>query len=59
MLLPTDALSPLFQAALEATEESVYNALLRAVTTSGSGHTVEAIPTDRLRQMLASGRATP
>jgi D-aminopeptidase len=58
-LLPTDALSPLFQAALEATEESVYNALLRAATTSGSGHTVEAIPTDRLREVLKSRRATP
>ena len=28
-LLPTEAVSPLFEAALEATEEAVYNALLR------------------------------
>jgi len=51
--LPTDALSPLFQAALETTEEAVLNALLRATTLSGSGRTVEAIPLDRLRAVLA------
>jgi D-aminopeptidase len=57
-LLPTDALSPLFQAALEATEEAVLNALLRATTVTGSGRTVEAIPIDRLRAVLAQhGRA--
>jgi D-aminopeptidase len=56
--LPTDALSPLFEAALEATEEAVLNALLRATTLSGSGRTVEAIPIDRLRAVLAKhGRA--
>ena len=31
-LLPTDAVSPLFQAVLEATEEAVYNSLLKATT---------------------------
>jgi D-aminopeptidase len=57
-LLPTDALSPLFQAALEATEEAVLNALLRATTVTGSGRTVEALPIDRLRAVLARhGRA--
>jgi D-aminopeptidase len=57
-LLPTDALSPLFQAALEATEEAVLNALLRATTVTGSGRTVEAIPIDAVRAALAKyGRA--
>ena len=57
-LLPTDALSPLFEAALEATEEAVLNALLRATTVTGSGRTVEAIPIDRVREALAKyGRA--
>jgi D-aminopeptidase len=57
-LLPTDALSPLFQAALEATEEAVLNALLRARTMTGSGRTVEAIPLDQVRALLARyGRA--
>jgi D-aminopeptidase len=51
-ILPTDAVSPLFQAALEATEEAVYNALLRATTTTGSGRTLEAIPIDSVREIL-------
>jgi D-aminopeptidase len=51
-LLPTDALSPLFQAALEATEEAVYNSLFQAVTITGNGHTVEAIPIGRVREIL-------
>jgi D-aminopeptidase len=51
-LLPAEALSPLFQAVLEATEEAVYNSLLRATTLSGNGVTVEAIPVDRVRAIL-------
>ena len=59
-LLPTDGLSPLFQAALEATEEAVLNALLRATTVTGSSRTVEALPIDRLRAVLARyGRPAP
>jgi D-aminopeptidase len=51
-ILPTDAASPLFQAALEATEEAVYNALLRATTTTGSGRTLEAISIESVREIL-------
>src|SRR4029077_20239869 len=51
-LLPPDALDGLFEAALEATEEAVYNALLQATTVRGNGHTAEAIPIDRLRELL-------
>jgi D-aminopeptidase len=59
-LLPTDALSPLFEAALEATEEAVLNALLRATTVTGFGRTVEAIPIGRVREALAKyGRPAP
>jgi D-aminopeptidase len=50
--LPTDALDALFEAALEATEEAVYNALLRATTVTGNGHTVDAIPLAPLREIL-------
>lgn len=50
--LPTDALSPLFQAALEATEEAVYNSLFRAETTTSGGRTVEALPLDRVRALI-------
>jgi D-aminopeptidase len=52
LVLPTDALSPLFQAVLEATEEAVYNSLLRATTTTARGRTVEALPVDRVREIL-------
>jgi len=37
-------MSPLFLAVIEATEEAVYNSLLRAKTITGRGHTVEALP---------------
>jgi len=43
--LPNDALSPLFLAAIEATEEAIYNSLLKAETITGyRGRTVEALP---------------
>ena len=53
-LLPAEAISPLFQAVLEATEEAVYNAMLRAETMTGNGITVEALPLDRLRELLVA-----
>ena len=51
-ILPTDAVSPLFQAALEATEEAVYNSLFRATTVKSRGTTAEAIPIERVREIL-------
>lgn len=51
-LLPTDGVSPLFQAVLEATEEAVYNSLLRATTVKSAVGTAEAIPIDRVREIL-------
>ena len=51
-LLPNDAMSPLFQAALEATEEAVYNSLFMATTTTGNGVTVQALPLDEVRRLL-------
>ncbi len=45
-ILPPDAMSPLFQAALEATEEAVYNSLLRAVTVQSKFGVARAIPLD-------------
>jgi D-aminopeptidase len=59
-VLPSERVSPLFQAALEATEEAVDNALLQATTTTGwDGRTVEAIPIDRLREILRRHRMVP
>jgi D-aminopeptidase len=51
-LLPTDGVSPLFQAALEATEEAVYNSLLRATSVTSRVGTAEALPVDRVRAIL-------
>jgi D-aminopeptidase len=42
--LPTDAVSGLFEAVMDATEEAVYNSLLRATDTTGNGRTVRALP---------------
>ncbi|HJT16843.1 MAG TPA: P1 family peptidase [Thermoanaerobaculia bacterium] len=51
-LLPNDAMSPLFLATIEATEEAIVNSLLRATTISGNGHTAEALPIDATREIL-------
>ncbi|HEX9652860.1 MAG TPA: P1 family peptidase [bacterium] len=47
--LQNDAMSSLFLAVVEATQESIYNSLLKATTVTGrNGHKVEAIPIDRV-----------
>ena len=50
--LANDAVSPLFLAVIEATEEAIYNSLFRANTTSGRGKTVEELPLDRTLEIL-------
>jgi D-aminopeptidase len=50
--LANDAMSPLFLAVIEATEEAIYNSLFKATTTTGRGHTVEALPLDRTVEIL-------
>lgn len=53
-LLGEDALSPLFEAAAEATEEAIDDSLLKAQTVTGrDGHVAVAIPISRLREILA------
>ena len=51
-LLPTDGVSPLFQAALEATEEAVYNSLLKATAVSSRFGKADALPIDAVREIL-------
>jgi D-aminopeptidase len=51
-LLPTGGVSPLFQAALEATEEAVYNSLLKATPVSSRFGKAEALPIDRVKDIL-------
>jgi D-aminopeptidase len=55
-LLPTDGVSPLFLAALEATEEAVYNSLLKATTVTSRSGRAEALPLDRLTELLKQYR---
>jgi len=50
--LPNDAMSPLFLAVIESTEEAIYNSLFTATTVTGRGHTVEALPLDRTVEIL-------
>jgi D-aminopeptidase len=52
-MLPNDDLDPLFLATVQATEEAVVNAMIAAETMTGiNGHTVIALPHDRLREVL-------
>jgi D-aminopeptidase len=50
--LANEQASGLFQAVIEATEEAIYNSLFTATTVEGSGARVEAIPLDRVREVL-------
>jgi D-aminopeptidase len=52
-VLSDSDINPLFEAAEEAVEEAIVNALLAATTVVGrDGHTAHAIPLDRLREAL-------
>ncbi len=51
-VLPTDGVSGLFEAVMDATEEAVYNSMLKAVDVTANGRTIRALPIDRLTQLL-------
>ena len=52
-VISEDALAPLFEAVIEATEEAIDNSLLRAKTVKGrDGHVIEALPIERLKDIL-------
>ncbi len=51
-LVGNDAMSPLFQAVIEATEEAILNSLFKATTVTGNGRTVEALPVDKVREIM-------
>jgi D-aminopeptidase len=55
-IMANDAMSPLFQAVIEATEEAVYNSMFKATTMIGNGHTVEALPIERTVEILKAHR---
>jgi L-aminopeptidase/D-esterase-like protein len=52
-MLPNGRLDPLFLATVQATEEAVVNAMVAADTMTGvKGHVVQALPHDKLREVL-------
>ena len=52
-ILRNEAMSPLFLAVIESTEEAVYNSLFRARTVKGrDGHIVEALPIPKTVELL-------
>lgn len=54
--LGNEEMSGLFEGVVEATEEAIYNSLFQATTVTGNGHTVEAIPLDKVRDVLKKYR---
>jgi D-aminopeptidase len=57
--IANDAMSPLFLATIEATEEAIINSLLKATTTTGNGHTIEALPLDLVTRSFPRPRTAP
>lgn len=55
-VLGNQAMSPLFEAVIEATEEAILNSLFKATTVTGRGHTVEALPLDETMRILREHR---
>ena len=51
-VITNDAMSPLFEAVIEATEEAVYNSIFRATTTTSNGHSVQALPIEQTKEIL-------
>lgn len=57
-LLRNDAMSPLFMAVIEATEEAIINSLFAAETISGKeGHTIKALPKEEVIKILKKHQA--
>ncbi|HEU4995950.1 MAG TPA: P1 family peptidase [Gemmatimonadaceae bacterium] len=50
--LANEEMSGLFEAVVEATEEAIYNSIFRATSVSANGRTVDALPIDRVREVL-------
>jgi len=48
-------MSPLFLAAAEAAEEAILNSLFKAEAMQGNGHTIDALPLDKIREIVEGG----
>jgi L-aminopeptidase/D-esterase-like protein len=52
-MMANDAINPIFEATVQATEEAIVNAMVAAETMTGAdGVTTYALPHDRLREAL-------
>ncbi|WP_346320156.1 P1 family peptidase [Chitinophaga sp. YIM B06452] len=59
-ILQNDAISPLFMAAIEATEEAIINSLFAAETMTGmNGRKIEALPLDKVLPILEKHHSIP
>ena len=56
--LTNPAMSPLFQAVVEAIQEAVYNAMLKAETVTSSRGKLEAIDVGKVKAILEKYRVT-
>ena len=56
--LSNDAMSGLFQGVVEATEEAIYNSILKATSVTGNGITVQALPIDSTLAVMRRYRPT-
>ncbi len=57
--LSNNAVSPIFLAVIEATEEAIYNSLFQATTMSGRGITIEELPMEWTMEILRKYGAIP
>ena len=57
--IPNGSMSPIFQAAIEATEEAILNSMFFATTVEGDRGTVEAIPLDETLEVLRQYGVVP
>jgi D-aminopeptidase len=57
--LANEEMSGVFQATVEATEEAIYNSLTMATAVTSRGRTVEPLPLDRVREILAKYGTRP
>jgi D-aminopeptidase len=54
--LPNEQMSPLFEAAVEASEEAVINSLFAATAMDGNGHHVDALPINEVIKLYRRAR---
>lgn len=55
-VLDNSAMTPLFLATIEATEEAILNSLFMAEQMTGNGRTVEALPVEKVVEILKQGK---